>query len=379
MKFVVALLAVATLPMVFAQGSQAQPGNGLAFHRAEHLKRGINFGMWYAQTTDHSPEHYASYTTPADFALVKQLNFDHVRLSIDPEPLIAEPQMGSLRPDAMARLDNTLDQLLAAGLNVILDIHPEESWKTAMTKPDDGPAKFYAFWTSFAQHFAGRDPERVFFEVMNEPTVADLYRWQGIQAKAIERIRKVAPQQTILATASNYSNIEPLMQLEPVRDENVIYTFHYYTPFFFTHQGATWATQENVYLRGVPYPSTPDNVQGVIGQVPDDRSKLRIEQYGWDRWDAPRIGSEIAAMAEWAKHRDVPLYLGEFGVFRAYAQPEARATWISDVRTAAESKQIGWCMWDYQASFGLVTKSASGTVVDPAILRALGLGQPAAK
>ncbi len=71
--------------------------------------------------------------------------------------------------------------------------------------------------------------------------------------------------------------------MEPVRDENVIYTFHEYNPMWFTHQGANWGTQGWVFLRGVPYPSTPQNVQAVLAQEPDERVRLWVQRYGWER------------------------------------------------------------------------------------------------
>ena len=351
----------------------AQPGGSLASQRAEHLRRGVNLSMWYAQTRDHSAEHINTFTTPADFALIKSLGFDHVRLSINPQPLIDSAPLGSLKIDAMARLDNSVQQILAAGLNVILDIHPEQDWKDAMVKGNDGPQQFYAFWSTFAGHYATTDPNRVFFELMNEPNLSDGYRWEGIQARAIERVRQVAPQHTIIATPASWGSLDALLEMEPARDENVIYTFHYYTPFWFTHQGAQWGSQEWVYLRGVPYPSTPENVLPVIGQEPDPLGKLQLQRYGYDRWDAQRIGMEIAAISDWAQRRGVPLYLGEFGVYKQFSNPAMRDTWLSDVRTAAESKHIGWCMWDYQDNFGLVTKGPSGTLLDDGVLRALGM------
>ena len=354
-------------------GATAQQGTSLAFERASHLRRGINLSMWYAQTSDHSAARIESYTTEADFKLIKSLGFDHVRLSIDPEPLIAEAQSGSLRPEALARLDKSVAQLTAAGLNVVLDIHPEESWKNQLALGDDPAARFFAFWGAFAAHFASTDPEKVFFEVMNEPQMEDDYRWEGIQARAIARIRTVAPRHTLIATASGYSKIDSLLAMEPVRDENVIYTFHEYDPMWFTHQGANWGTQGWVFLRNVPYPSNPENIQAVLGQEPDERIRLYVQRYGLERWDATRLGAEVAAMAEWAQRRGVPLYCGEFGVYRAYANPAQRVVWISDVRNALESKHIGWAMWDYQADFGLVTKTGAATVVDQDVLRALGL------
>jgi aryl-phospho-beta-D-glucosidase BglC (GH1 family) len=353
--------------------SFAQHGSTVAFERVSHLQRGINLSMWYAQTRDHSAQHINSFTTPADFALIKSLGFDHVRLSINPEPLIASKKLGSLKIDAIERLDNSVKQIQAAGLNVILDIHPEQEWKDEVTKGDDGPQEFYNFWSTFAGHYAATDPEHVFFELMNEPNLSDWDRWEGIQAGAVNRVRKVAPQHTLILTPASWGSLDALLEMEPVRDENVIYTFHYYTPFWFTHQGAQWGSQEWVTLKGIPYPSTPENIQPFLGLEPDERARLGLQRYGFDHWNAQRVGMEIDAAAEWAQKRGVPVYLGEFGVFKDFSKPEARATWISDVRTAAEAKHIGWCMWDYQDNFGLVTKGANGTVVDDGVLRALGL------
>jgi endoglucanase len=352
---------------------EAQQGNSLAFQRAEHLRRGINLSGWYAQNGDHSASRMDSYTTPADFALVKSLGFDHVRLSIDPQPLIADQQLGSLRAEPMARLDKTVQQLTDAGLSVVLDIHAEEGWISPLSHGDDAVERLCAFWSAFATHFGATDPTKIFFEVMNEPTLQDLYRWQGIQARVVARIRAVAPKHTVIATSSMYSGIDSLLAMEPVRDENVIYTFHDYNPMWFTHQGATWGSQGWAPLRGVPYPSTPENVQAILGQEQDERERIWVQRYGWERWNAARIGAEIATTYEWAQRRGVPLYCGEFGVYRAYADPAMRMRWISDMRTALESKHIGWAMWDYQGGFGLVTKGSGGTVVDQGVVTALGL------
>ena len=353
--------------------AHAQAGKSLAYQRAEHLQHGINLSGWYAQTGDFSQSRMDTYTTPTDFALIKKLGFDHVRLSIDPEPLIGDAQLGSLRKEPIARLDKTVKQITDAGLNVVLDIHPEENWKGLLSQGADSAERFAAFWCTFAGHFAATDPEKVFFELMNEPTLQDLYRWEGIQDRTVARVRAVVPRHTLIATASMYSSIDNLLALEPVRDENVIYTFHDYNPMWFTHQGATWGSMGWAFLRGVPYPSTPENIQAVLGQEQDERERIWLQRYGWERWDAAHVGFEVATMAEWAQRRGVPLYCGEFGVYKAYADPKARTTWISDMRTALESKHIGWAMWDYQGNFGVVTKGSGGTVVDQAVVAALGL------
>ncbi|SNS75984.1 Aryl-phospho-beta-D-glucosidase BglC, GH1 family [Granulicella rosea] len=353
--------------------ASAQVGNSLAFQRAQHLRRGINLSMWYAQSGDYSDQRIASFTNAEDFKLIKSLGFDHVRLSINPEPLIAEQASSALRPEAIARLDKSVDEIQAAGLAVVLDIHPEYNWKDQLKQGDDPVARFYAFWMVFAGHYSTTDPDKIFFEILNEPVMDDIYRWQGIQARTVMFIRRVAPKHTIIATAAQWGNIDGLLAGEPVRDENVIYSFHEYQPMWFTHQGANWSTQSFVSLHGVPYPSTAENVNAMKFEEADERTRLFLERYGLERWDAKRLGAEVAAVAEWAQRRGVPLYCGEFGVYKNFSDPQMRATWISDVRTALESKKIGWAMWDYQTSFGLVTKKDGVTTVDPAVVAALGL------
>ena len=69
----------------------------------------------------------------------------------------------------------------------------------------------------------------------------------------------------------------------------------------------------------------------------------------------------------------------EFGVYRDYADPQDRAAWIHDVRTALERHGMGWAMWDYSGSFGVVTKKDGRNVPDEITLRALGLSQQAGK
>ena len=70
------------------------------------------------------------------------------------------------------------------------------------------------------------------------------------------------------------------------------------------------------------------------------------------------------------------LTCNEFGVYRNAANPEDRARWITDVRTALEKNQIGWTMWDYSGGFGVVVKKYCTTTVDPLTVKALGLKTP---
>src|SRR5215813_2209969 len=69
--------------------TRAQQPDDLAFQRARHLRRGINTSNWFAQSSDYSVQRLRTFTTPDDIRLIHHLGFDHIRLSIDADPLLA--------------------------------------------------------------------------------------------------------------------------------------------------------------------------------------------------------------------------------------------------------------------------------------------------
>jgi endoglucanase len=370
---VCALAVVTSAVRLESQGMGSGSGSGLAFFRAAHLKRGINLSMWYAQDSDYSAKHLAEYTTGDDFRLVKSLGFDHVRLSINPEPLMAGGKPDAFDPEAIARLDNTVADITATGLIVILDIHPDMPFMDALGNGDASATNLLIFWKTFASHYASTDPNKVYFEVLNEPHFDDVYRWAGIQASVIASVRAIAPRHTIIATGAKWGGIVGLKLLEPVRDENVIYSFHDYDPMTFTHQGANWSGESLKPLRKVPYPSTEENIAPLLDLELPEQSKKDLAWYGKQHWDAKRIDEEIATMADWGAKHHVPVWCGEFGVYRTYSEPAARDAWLHDMRVAFEAHHIGWSMWDYQGGFAIVTKAGEKTNVDKGVVEALGL------
>ena len=373
------LFSVLVSGCAIAQTGGAAGGNGsLAFARAQHLKRGINASEWFAQVNDkrgYTPEHFQAWTTAEDIALIKSMGFDHVRLSVNPQPMFSEREPNKIPAEYLGYLDAAVKMILDHGLAVVIDLHPESDFKARLAKNDDFVERFASFWRALAVHYSALDldADRVFFEIMNEPEFTDPYRWLGVQMKLAAAIRAGAPAHTIIAAGARWSDDDDLVFQEPLHDSNIIYNFHFYEPHIFTHQGATWSAYYWHWLHGLRYPSSPESAERVAAQVPDEVDRLQVIRYGRDRWDAARIESEMKQAAEWARRRGVPLVCNEFGVYREYADPQDRAAWLHDVRTALEHNGIGWAIWDYSGSFGVVTKKDGKAVADEGVLKALGL------
>ena len=347
-----------------------------AFARAQHLKRGINASQWFAQSAnDYSAARTNRYTDDGDIALMAKLGFDNVRLSIDAPPLEQYPRgKDGLNAEFVARLDHAVDTMLAQGMAVQIDLHPEGSYKQRLGTSDDAVDRLTMLWRRLAAHYAGRDPERVFFEILNDPEVHDAYRWAGIQARLAAAIREAAPKNTIIATGPNYSDIVDLLAMHPLADGNVVYTFHFYDPHEFTHQGAGWGEAWWSDTHNIPYPATENTMDEALKQVPDAASRFKLEDYWLDRWDARRIRLLIDEAAVWGHENNVPLICNEFGVYRDYSDAVSRTAWIHDVRTALEADGIGWAMWDYRGGFGVVFKEdGQPAKVDGTVVAALGM------
>ena len=362
------MVLLATFQISFAQSP--------AFERAASLQHGINLSGWFASSGDLSQQHFDTFTNEADLKLIHEMGFDSVRLGVEPSLIVRHGQLNPANPEAVAHLDRSIDRALANHLAVMLCVFPNDDYKRNLAT-ERGVDDFVLLWRVLAAHFSKTDPDKVFFELMNEPEVQDPYRWMGVQARVVEAIRGVDTDHTIIATAANYSSLPDLLQLEPLRDANVIYNFHFYEPYQFTHQGASWGSSEWVFFKDIPYPATPDTLAAQMKNVPSDPARYNLFLYGIGGWGRQSISARIAFAAAWARERKVPLICNEFGAYRDTADPASRARWIGDVRSALEENHIGWAMWDYRGNFGVVERSSTQITPDPAILRALGLNADA--
>jgi endoglucanase len=165
--------------------AQASPLASVPASRLAQLRRGINTSHWFSQVYDskgYSREHLQTWVTADDIALIKSAGFDYVRLSVNPQPLFTANHPEDIPPEYLGYLDAAMKMILDHGLSVVIDIQPEDDFKKQL-QDDAFVPQFAGFWRTLARHYSSGDPDRVFFEILNEPEVADPYRWYGIQAK----------------------------------------------------------------------------------------------------------------------------------------------------------------------------------------------------
>jgi len=352
-----------------------QSAEDIAVRRAAALTRGVSLSGWFGGWGDYSPEHTSTYITAADFQVMKGMGIRYVRFPLDPTLLSQGGLRNPNKDQIWARIDSALDMAMDSGMAVDFVVFPRDDYKQRLAT-QSGADQFIMLWQVLAKHFVGRDPDRFFFELMNESEEQDPYRWVGLESATAKAIRDIDAEHTILASGAHYDSLGDLLATQTIDDPNVIYTFHFYEPYAFTHQGASWGSVEWNYFRDIPYPATPGEIADRIKSIPDNSARYQLYLYGAEGWNAASILHRIAFAAEWGRERHVPVVCNEFGAFRDTAPPDSRARYLHDVRTALEQNGIGWAMWDWSGNFGLVTHQANAIMPDRLDVDALGLKQP---
>jgi endoglucanase len=367
---------LAPTPQAPAATATANWAAGLRYPR---LARGVNLTgwFWYAPQGD---EAIRARFSDDEFRALRQMGMTYVRLPIDLGFLLDETSPDMLNAHNLALVDEAIRRLTAADLAVIVDLHSTSISDSNAANYSKGlenadyAVLFVRWWEFFAAHLSQYDPAMVILGPMNEPVFMDNTAvWNRIQVKLVKAIRAKAPNHTIVAVGAKWSSLDSLVSLAPLDDNNLVYDFHFYEPFPFTHQGATWSSKELVPLRNVPYPSSPEGVAAQAAALSDAAARQTLTQYGNERWDVTTLQKRLQRVADWAKKNNAAVICAEFGVLRDFAPSADRVRWLEDTRSILESGGIGWALWDYDMNFGLAERSGATVKRDPAVVKALGL------
>jgi len=389
--------------------------------RAIRLSRGMNLWPWFSLTRELPPpsteygwppfQTDRAVPTRGDLAALREAGIDFVRLPVDPGPIIAFS--GEQRRRLITDVIGAVDLALSEGLSVVLNLHPNGAthyWNSDNLVSDLSAPMFTRYLglvREMAAHLAHFGPARVAFEPLNEPPQrCGSPDWTMMQFELLRTARLAAPKLTLVGSGACGGMIEGLEAIDPasLEDPNVIYTFHFYEPYVFTHQGAPWMRSEPMYryLNAVPWPSSAGSKQQTLAaaaaRIEADRTMSAAEkreisatiervlgEYFDARPDRRFIARYFARVAAWADRHGIDhgrLLLGEFGALRtderylAAAAPD-RARYIGDVRETCEAHGIPWAFWNFFDGMGLTIDDAS-RAFDPAVTAALGLREPGA-
>jgi endoglucanase len=328
MRHFVALAAASLLALAAPAAAQGLPV-GTCINMGNHLE----------------PEHESGWggkrVEASDFARIAAAGFGTVRVPVRWAHKTGKGPDYVVDPAWLDRVTEVVDQALAADLNVILNSH---NFGALHADPAGNTAKLAAIWRQVAERFADRPTERLWFEIENEPhdklNNANLL---ATLSPALAAIRETNPDRPVVIGGENWSGIDSLATLELPDDPAVYPTFHYYEPFDFTHQGASWA--------GDPPPS--------VGRL-----------YGTQA-DAERLARDAAKLEAYIERTGRVPFMGETGAYDAHIALDQRIAYHRAVREAFAPSGIGVCAWAYTNTFPFYDREAGRWL--PGLRAAFGL------
>jgi hypothetical protein len=344
-------LLAAWLALLLLTGADAPPA----------LRRGVNITHWFRFPPSRDPAALRAYLDDASLEALRRAGFTFIRLPVQPELLAAQDALAA----AVARVERH-------GLAVVVapfatDWHLE-------TDPADR-AKLLTAWRALAPVLRRFDPAATFPEVLNEPVfAADPDAWARLQHQAVVQIRAVLPANTIVLSGADWGSIAGLRSLVPESDPNVIYSFHLYEPPELTSLGAYRPGLDTAAMARLPFPVTdPADCDAIAASSRDAPTADLMRFYCAQHWDAAKLAALVVAAGTWARRHHVAVLAGEFGASQRLNTP-ARLAWLTSVREACESQDIGWALWGYDDSMGFALHPPGDRRrIDPDLLRALGL------
>jgi endoglucanase len=315
------------------------------------FSRGFNFSKWFEFRSVQ--EIQFDRFTEQDFINVRSIGADVIRLPIAMHNFTNGEY--TLDPVWMKYLDTAVDWAEKNELYIILDNH---SFHPVNPTDENIDRILIPVWEQLARHFKDRSPF-VIYEVLNEPHHISSERWGEIQGKAVDAIRRIDEKRLIIVGGTNYNSIEKLFSIPQYKDNNLIYTFHFYDPHIFTHQGATWGSPSLASLKGVPFPAEKSR----IPETPADLKGTWIEKALEDYEKSAALETLFASLdkaAEFSKTYGVPVFCGEFGVFMIQSPPPDRVKWYEIICGALNERNIPWTSWDYFGGFGIFKTGKKG-------------------
>src|SRR2546430_9830037 len=99
--------------------------------------------------------------------MIKSMGFDHVRLSVNPQPMMSRGHADEIPADYLSWLDTAVQMILKQGLAVVIDVHPESEFKTKLAGEGEFTEQFTDYWRGRARPPLQHKPRPVFFTNFN--------------------------------------------------------------------------------------------------------------------------------------------------------------------------------------------------------------------
>lgn len=300
---------------------------------------------WRMKITVGDMEHFRSYITEDDVKNIADMGLDHIRLGFD--QIVVEESPYKYRDEIFEIIKRFASWCKKYDLNLVLNLHKslgnycDIKEDVTLLESPELQDRFVALWRKFEKRFEGYD--YVAFELLNEVRNVKADDWNSLAGRAVSEIRKLNPDRIIIIGGTHWNSPSTVGRIKLFDDPNIVYTFHFYEPYEFTHQRGVLQAPPLFYNRVMHYPSDIApyrEYRECIGADLGSYKKLA-------RMDKEALRKMLQPAFDFAKkYPDKILWCGEFGTIR-HAPLRSRENYMRDIISMLKENGIQYCVWNY--------------------------------
>ena len=285
-----------------------------------------------------------------DFQMIADLGFDFVRIPMDywfwidsdwrttgqPKP----QDVLKIKESALAGVDRIVELSRKHGLHVNLNLHRAPGYcingaelePFVLWRDKEAEDAFVFHWDLLAKRYRDIDSDELSFNLVNEapaPRQGYMTRedYRRVMTRATEKIREYTPDRLIIIDGLSVGN-EVVYEMMPTR---VSQSMHAYFPAEVSHYRANWVDKRGDF----PPPWWPAVKRDGSGLVNREALEKAYEPWGW------------------LVRQGIGVHCGEAGAFNKTPH-DTFLKWICDVLDLLKMHNIGWALWEFRGSFGVL-------------------------
>jgi hypothetical protein len=187
--------------------------------------------------------------TQKEFSVIHDLGFNFVRLPLDYRTYTPAGNWDLFSETQLVKIDQAIQWGAQYNVHVCINMHRAPGF--CVNPADNLPANqkldlwvdsvaqkaFVNHWKMFANRYKNIPPDRLSFNLVNEPFGISEEIYFSVMKKAIDAIHSVTPNRVIFVDGLGYG-LELLLSFKNMA--NVAQSIHCYEPFHLTHYKASW-------------------------------------------------------------------------------------------------------------------------------------------